>query len=203
MLVGCNHAPTTPASTPTPTIPTSSDLQRALLSTTDLPSGWSVLATADRNSLSTSPCAASILPPRHVEATVVFQQPDAQLELFETIAAFDSGTAKQWMDALQQFTDCQQTRNVSIQGTPSTVKSDFAPLPLASIGDQTLALHVNSVTTQPGTPSSDAESGDTDLVYVRVGDDVVQIWNYRVSNAGAISTTSIVEKAVDKLKSSG
>jgi len=107
------------------------------------------------------------------------------------------------MAAMQQNTDCKQTRDVSIQGTPETVTSEIVPLSINTMGEQMLALRVRGVTTDQGGKTRDTESGDTDLVYVRVGDFVVQIWNYRVSNADAVPTTLIVEKAVDKLKSSG
>ena len=193
MLASC-RAHTLPTSTPTPALPSELDLQSTLLTTSDLPSGWSVLATEDRNSFSTPQCDADGAPPRHVEATVIFQQPDDHLELFETIAAFNPGAAKQWLDAIQPNTNCKQTRNVIIQGTPTTVISKTSPLSIAAMGDQMLSLRETTI--------QDANSGDADLVYVRVGDFIVLITNTRPDHAGAVPTASLVQKALDKLKSS-
>jgi hypothetical protein len=110
--------------------------------------------------------------------------------LSETIAALHRGDTEQWLDALQAGTNCNQISEGDSQGTPITAQITRPGYP--PMGDQSFSIRA----------TTDVASGTylTDVIYVRVGDFIIQLGNVTVGNPDPTLTASLAQQAVDKLK---
>lgn len=179
----------TPTSVPTPGFPYIEDLQGALLTTADLPAGWTAAQVTTSNELSTLSCGATAPDVQQVSVTAVFQA-DSGAHLTEAIAAFHSGQAEQWLNALQVGSTCTQISEAGSQGTPIASRVTRPAYP--AMGDQTFSLRV----TTAGPNATYA----TDVVYVRVGDFIIQIGNVTIGGPDLEGTESLVHQAIYKFR---
>ena len=179
----------TPAITPTPTLPYVKDLQSALLGLSDLPSGWVSLPGSSSNELSPPICDMMLPDVRMVAATAVFQT-DSGAHLSETIAALHPGDAEQWLTALQDGPSCNQINEGENLGTPITAQVTLPAYP--AMGDQSFSLRI----------TSDFGGGRyvSDVIYVRAGDFIIQLGTVTIGSADTNFTTSLVQKAIDRLR---
>lgn len=187
MLTACGDG--TPTRMPTPTLPNAEDLQSALLTLSDLSAGWTSLPDSSSTQLSTLDCGAILPDVRQVAATARFET-ERGGHLSETIAAFHPGEAEQWLTALQAGTTCTSLNEGENQGTP--IAAHVAPLSFPATGDQSFSL---KLTTDFG-----AGRYETDVVCVRVGDFIIQLGTTTVEGADPNLTTSMVQKALDRLR---
>jgi hypothetical protein len=110
--------------------------------------------------------------------------------LSETIAALHRGDTEQWLDALQAGTNCNQISEGENQGTPKTAQITRPGYP--PMGDQSFSIRA---TTDLG-----AGTFVTDVIYVRVGELIMQIGNVTVGKPDPTLTASLVQKALDALQ---
>jgi hypothetical protein len=179
----------TPSSTPTPSLPYAQDLRFALLKLSDLPPGWANQPSSSSSKLSPLDCGETPPDVQQVTATAEFQT-DSGTPLSETIAAFHPGDAEQWLTALQAGTTCDQVSEGDIQGTPITAQITRPAYP--PMGDQSFSIRA----------TTDVASGTyvTDVIYVRVGDFIIQLGTVTVGKPDPTLTASLVQKALDALQ---
>ena len=194
------HATTT-ASEPTPTatiaptptvakgLPTTDQLRVALLTLDDMPTGWTTMTGSDDNSTTDICGVPDSSNVQQVKVSADFQKSQLGPFLTDTIGAFKHGGAQTWMDAFKRRASCTQFTDTDSQGTPTTYQ--LAPLSFPKMGDDTFAFRL---TTDAGIATIEA-----DLVYIRWGDYIVQIGNASISSVDSDLTSSIAQKALDKL----
>jgi hypothetical protein len=175
----------TPTPVPTPGLPYVEDLQAALLTTSDLPAGWTAQPVRTSNELSTLPCGQTLPDVQMLTATATFQTANGA-HLSESLAAYHPGDAEMWLTALQTGPACAMVNEGEYQGTPIVARVTQPDAP--ALGDQSFALRL----------ISDGPSGTlmTDLVYVRIGDFILQIGDTTVGAADSDLTATIVQQAV-------
>lgn len=184
LLTACSGKRTlTPV--PTPTLPYIEDLQAALLTTSDLPSGWMAQPGSTSNELSTLPCGSELPDVRMVTASAAFETADGE-HVSESLAAFHPGDAETWLTALRNGPACDVVNEGDYQGTPIVAHVTQPSTP--ALGDQSLALRLTS--------DSPVGTLNTDLVYVRIGDFILQIGDTTIGAPDPDMTTSIVQQAI-------
>ena len=110
--------------------------------------------------------------------------------LSETIAALHRGDTEQWLIALKECPICNQIGEGENQGTPKTAQITRPAYP--PMGDQSFSIRA---TTDLG-----AGTYVTDVIYVRVGDLILQIGNVTIGAADPNFTASLAQKALDALQ---
>jgi hypothetical protein len=173
----------TPA--PTPGLPFTNDLQAALLTTTDLPPGWERLSSSTSNHLDALPCDTALPDLRLVAATTVFDNSDGE-RISETLASFHPGDAEAWLTALKAGPDCGAVDEGEQEGTPIVGRVTQPAFP--STGEESYALRV--------TTNGPSARYVTDLVYVRMGDFILEVGDTTVGRLDPDLTTSIVQQAI-------
>ena len=99
--------------------------------------------------------------------------------------------AQAWMDALQKRLSCTTWTDTDSSGTKTTY--ELAPLSFPKIGDQTFAFRM--------TVETSLLSAESDFVYVRAGDFVIEVGNVAVGSVDSDLTATPVQKALEKLQS--
>jgi hypothetical protein len=106
------------------------------------------------------------------------------------IDSVEHADAEPWLTALQAGTTCDQISEGDSQGTPITAQITRPAYP--PMGDQSFSIRA----------TTDVASGTylTDVIYVRVGDLILQIGNVTIGAADPNLTASLVQKALDALQ---
>jgi hypothetical protein len=177
----------TPTPVPTPTLPYGEDLQAALLTTSDLPSGWIAQPGSTSNELDTLSCGRTLTLPnvRMVTASESFVTADGG-HLAEAIAAFHPGDAERWLTALEDGPQCGGVDVGEENGTPMVGLVMQPAFPQMGEQSYSLRLTIDGPTT----------SYFTDLLYVRIGDFIIQLGNTILGKPNPTQTTQFVQQAI-------
>jgi hypothetical protein len=173
--------------TPTPTLPYVEDLQAALLTTSDLPVGWIAQPGSTSNELSTLSCDRALnLPDVHlVTASESFETADGA-HLSEAIAAFHPGEAEAWLTALKDGPQCGGVDQGEQDGTPVVglvMQPAYPPM-----GEPSYSLRV--------TTRGPVATYFTDLLYVRIGDFMIQLGDTVVGRPNPAQMTRFAQQAI-------
>jgi hypothetical protein len=185
MLLSACGGKRTPTSIPTPGLPYVEDLQAALLITADLPAGWIAQPGSTSKELSTLPCGQSLPDVRMVTATVTFETANGA-HLSEGITAFHPGDAERWLTSLEDGPQCSAVDVGEQGGTPIAGRVMQPAFP--AIGEQSYSLRL--------TIDGPTTTYFTDLLYVRIGNFIIQIADTTVGAADPDLTTTIVRKSI-------
>ena len=175
-------------------LPSADQLKSALLVLADFPAGWSVStsneSSADNTTGSSCGVTATPTPSDEVKAGVDFQQTDLGPFVSEEITVLPEGEMQAAWDQLKQSLSCPQYTDTDSEGTPTTYQ--LTQLSIPKMGDDSIAVHLT------GTTSGYAFQVDT--VFVRIGNYVVSIANLSLDQVDNDLTTTITQKAVDRLQ---
>lgn len=187
---------TTKVATPTPKpskgLPTTDQLKTALLTLSDMPTGWTTSDQTGSDNSSSSMCGATPTPTSSDETTVSVDFQRSQLGPFltEQINAVPSGQMKKVFDKIKNSLSCTSWTEPDSEGTPTTYQ--LSPLSFPKMGDDTFAFRMSG--------GSGIFTFEADAVYIRVGDSIITIANVAVGSVNSDLTESIAQKAVDKLQ---
>ena len=182
----------TPTPQPSKGLPTSDQLKTALLTLSDMPTGWTTSDQTGSDSSSSSMCGATPTPTSSDETTVSVDFQKSQLGPFltEQIVVVLSGQMKTAFDQIKNSLSCMSWTEPDSEGTPTTYQ--LSPLSFPKMGDDTFAFRMSG--------GSGMFTFEADAVYIRVGDSAITIANVAVGSVDSDLTASIAEKAVDKLR---
>ena len=177
-------------------ITASTDLQKALLTLDDMPTGFTVDPPDADDEGGTDPCGRSTELRQRAVQNVEAGFAKGQLGPFvsHTIGLFRSGTAKDAMDyARKVFEECREWSDTTGDGT--VLKFRLSPVSFPRLGDQTFAMRV------------DVDGGSVkaqgDLVYVRRKDVIFLLANTMgglgTASVDSAMTEQLVRKADEKL----
>ncbi len=184
--------PATPTPTPATHLPTVEQLQGALLSLDDMPTGWTTSTGSSDDSSGPFFCG---VPPadqfQQTKTSANFQKSQLGPYVTEALGAFADGKSKAWMEALQKRLSCTTWTDTDSSGTKTTYQ--LAPLSFPKIGDQTFAFRM--------TVSTSLFNAESDFVFIRAGDVVIEVGNIGVGSVDSDLTATLAQKALDKLQS--
>jgi len=188
LLVACSSK-ASPTAAPTPVLPDALELKSALLTASDVGSGWVLQTVDDKNGVLDVPCGDPPPDTRYVRVTEILTQDVTRSRLSETIAAFHQGKAREWMDAAQVGTGCTPVESTDPQGTP--IATTVEPLALEPLGDQSFGYRM--------TTNYAGVSYVSELAFIRKGDVILEVGesNYGIA---AVQLSALEHKALDKLQ---
>ncbi len=189
LLVACSSK-ASPTIVPTPVLPDALELKSALLTASDVGSGWVLQTVDDKNGVLDLPCGNTPPDKRYVRVTETLVQDTTRSRLSETIAAFHQGMAKEWMDAAQVGTGCTPDGGTDPHGTP--IATTVEPLTLAPMGDQSFGYRM--------TTKYAGVSYVTDMAFIRQGDVVLEVGESKYGTASDGQISTLEQQALDKLQ---
>ncbi len=172
--------------------PSSVDLKSVLLSSSDLPQGWSV-SEQSGSILTFTFCGMSLEQRQLSDASRQFQQAATGSYLLETISLYRPGEARSWMNATQGTLECKQWDQSLNDGTSQ--KYEIAALTFPQLGDQSMAYKVSG-------NSGDA-TFEFDVAFIRRGDYVLEVGHIGQSPLDMSLLANVSKTALQKLNHKG
>lgn len=163
-------------------------LQNALLTLAEMPTGWTQSATVGGSST-----ICGLQPPanRLDSATVYFLKSQVGPALGESLSLYPSGAAAARMAQIQQQVNCASFSDTS-KATPTSYT--VSPLSFPKLGDETYAVRVTDTDVTLLGPLQQ------DLVYFRVGDVVVTVLYLSVGTIDSTQTEAFARQAEAKVR---
>ena len=189
LLVACSSK-ATPTVVPTPELPDALELKSALLSASDVGSGWVLFTIDDKNGVFDLPCGYTPPDTRYVRVTEILTQDAPVARMSETVAAFHQGQAQGWMNDAQSGSVCTHFDGPGPQGTP--IATTVEPLTLAPLGDQFFGYRL---TTEFGGTKYVSETA-----FIREGDVILEVGESANGNSADDQFSSLEQQALDKLQ---
>lgn len=176
-------------------LPTTGQLQSALIDVTDFPPGWTPApSSADSGPNAALFCNATGPTVHTAGASVLIGDQSSGQEVSERVWAFEAGQSQIWMRAMEQSVHCTKFSMPGSTGSSSFTSYQISEASFSRLGDETFAVRL--VGNQSG-----QDAGATLIVYVRVGDVIIQLGYYAIGEPDHATAVSLVKKAVARLKS--
>ncbi|MGA7670655.1 MAG: hypothetical protein WBW04_09555 [Nitrolancea sp.] len=189
LLVACSSK-ASPTVVPTPQLPDTLELKSALLSASDIGTGWVLQTVDDKNGVLDLPCGNTPPDTRYVRVTEIFTQDTTRSRLSETIAAFHQGKATEWMDDAQAGTGCTPLDGTDPHGTP--IATTVEPLTLEPLGDQSFGYRM--------TTNYAGVSYVSELAFIRQDDVILEVGESINADSENDQMNSLEQQALDKLQ---
>jgi len=172
-------------------LPSKEEVASKLLTLSDMPTGWTTSGSSSDSSNTSTLCGSSNDSGiSQVKADADFKKGELGPYATEILAAFKSGDAEAWMKQFKAKFTCSEDTEIS-DGTPTTFH--YSALSFPNLGDETFAIRM---TTDAGILGE----ADVDVVYVRVGNDVLSVLNIGIRSVDSDLTQTLTQKAVDRVR---
>jgi hypothetical protein len=168
---------------------TQDDLEGALLTIDDMPTGWAGSPPEDDSDDDFCDDAPELVEPK-IEAEASYQEDEFGPIYFEAIGVYDDANA--YMDKLEEVVDaCRSFTDVDDEGTETT--GSIQPLSFPKLGEETFAMRAS------GEGGGFSFSGD--FVIIRLSDDLIMMsGTVGIMGGGADNFEQLTRTAFERAK---